>query len=59
MSIEEAALLAAWTILLVLCGALAPRFRRSEALERPEPQPLLFDPLCLDLDGPVIDLEPA
>ena len=59
MSLEEAAILAAWMLLLVLCAALAPHFRRAGALDRPDHQPLLFDPRGLDCDGPVIDMEPA
>ncbi len=59
MSIEESAMLAAWVILFVVLVAVAPRFRGSFRLPRPEPQPLLLDPLGFDFDGPVIDLEPA
>ena len=59
MSIEDSAMLAAWAILFLVMVAVAPRFRGAFRLARPEPQPLLLDPLGLDFDGPVIDLEPA
>ena len=59
MSIEDAALIAAWAILLIVLVAVAPRFGGAFRLHRPEPQPLRLDPLSFDLDGPVIDMEPA
>ena len=59
MSIEDAALVVAWAILLVVIVAVAPRFGGVFRLSRPEPQPLRLDPLGFDFDGPVIDLEPA
>lgn len=59
MSIEDAAMLAAWAILLIVLLAVAPRFSGVFRLARPQPQPLLLDPLSFDFDGPMIDLEPA
>ena len=59
MSIEDSAMLAAWAILFVVMVAVAPRFRGSFRLARPEPQPLLLDPPGFEFDGPVIDLELA
>lgn len=59
MSMEDLAMLAAWAILFVVMVAVVPRFQASFRLARPEPQPLLLDPLGFDFDGPVIDLEPA
>lgn len=59
MSIEDFAMLAAWAILFVVMVAVVPRVRVSFRLARPEPQPLLLDPLGFDFDGPIIDLEPA
>lgn len=59
MSIEDSAMLAAWAVLFVVTMAVAPRFRGSFRLVRPDPQPILLDPLSFDFDGPVIDMEPA
>jgi hypothetical protein len=59
MSFEDAVILAACSLLLAMGIAFLPRPRRGELLERPESQLLEFDPLVLDGDGPVLDLEPA
>ena len=59
MSIEDFAMLGAWAILFVVMVAVVPRFQMSVRLARPEPQPLLLDPLGFDFDGPMIDLEPV
>ena len=59
MSMDDAAIVAAWAILLLMIIAVAPRVRFALRLDRPVPQPLRLDPLDFDLDGPVIDLEPA
>lgn len=59
MSFEDAAVLAAFSVLFAVVIAMLPRSRRGELLERPQPQLLEFDPLILDADGPVLDLEAA
>ncbi len=59
MSLEDVAIIAACTILFSMVIMLLPRARRGEPLERPQTQRLEFDPLMLDADGPVLDLEPA
>jgi hypothetical protein len=59
MSLEDVAIVATCTILFSLVIMLLPRARRGELLERPQVQRLEFDPLLLDADGPVLDLEPA
>jgi hypothetical protein len=59
MSFEDAAIIVACAILLTVGIMLLPRPRRGEPLERPQVQRLEFDPLLVDLDGPVLDLEPA
>jgi hypothetical protein len=43
----------------MVIGALATRLALAGRLRRPAGQPLQLDPLDYDLDGPVIDLEPA
>jgi hypothetical protein len=59
MSLEDVAIIAACTVLLTAAIMAIPRVRRGEPLERPQSQRLEFDPLLLDADGPVLDLEPA
>ncbi|MGH1592138.1 hypothetical protein ACRBEV_31840 [Methylobacterium phyllosphaerae] len=59
MTLHSAAILAVWSALLVVIGALTASLAFASRLERPVPQPLLLDPLDYDLDGPVIDLEAA
>jgi hypothetical protein len=59
MSFEDAAIIVACAILLTAGIMLLPRPRRGELLERPQVQRLEFDPLLVDSDGPVLDLEPA
>ena len=57
MTVDEAVVLAAGTLLAVLLAASRPR--RGVRLDRPAPQPLVLDALGFDSDGPVLDLEPA
>ncbi|QGY01159.1 hypothetical protein MMSR116_04010 [Methylobacterium mesophilicum SR1.6/6] len=59
MSIHSVAILAVWSALLVVIGALTAHAALPSRLRRPVPQPLLLDPLDYDRDGPVIDLEAA
>ena len=59
MSFHSAAIVSAWSGLLMVIGALATRLALAGRLRRPAGQPLQLDPLDYDLDGPVIDLEPA
>jgi hypothetical protein len=59
MSIHSAAILAAWSVLLVVIGALTAHMALVSRLRQPLPQPLRLDPMDYDRDGPVIDLEPA
>jgi hypothetical protein len=59
MSIHGAAILAFWSVLLVVIGALTARLPLASRLRRPVPQRLRLDPMYYDLDGPVIDLEAA
>lgn len=59
MSYEDAAILVAFTILFGLVIAMLPRGRKADLLERPKALVLEFDPLILDADGPVLDLEAA
>ena len=57
MSIHSLAILAVWSALLVVIGALTAHAALPSRLRRP--QPLRLDPIDYDRDGPVIDLEPA
>ncbi len=57
MSMHSAALVAIWSALLVVIGALTAHIALPSRLRRP--QPLQRDPLDYDRDGPVIDLEAA
>jgi hypothetical protein len=59
MSIHSAAILAAWSVLLVVIGALTAHMALVSRLRQPLPQSLRLDPMDYDRDGPVIDLEPA
>ena len=59
MSIHSAALVAIWSALLVVIGALTAHAALPSRLRRPVPQPLHLDPIDYDRDGPVIDLEAA
>ncbi|GJE37561.1 hypothetical protein [Methylobacterium persicinum] len=59
MSYEDAAILAVFTIVFAVVIALLPRGRKADLLERPQAHVLEFDPLILDADGPVLDLEAA
>lgn len=59
MSIHSAAILAVWSVLLVVIGALTAHVALVSRLRRPMAQPLRLDPIDYDRDGPVIDLEPA
>ena len=59
MSYDSAALLAIWSVLLMVTGALISRIRLAGHPDRPVPQPLRRDAVDYDLDGPVIDMEPA
>ncbi|AWV16368.1 hypothetical protein A3862_13350 [Methylobacterium sp. XJLW] len=59
MSFHSAAILAIWSVLLLVIGALIPRVVLASRTPRLVPQPLQLDPLDYDRDGPVIDLEPA
>ncbi len=59
MSIHSAAILAVWSALLVVIGALTAHVALPGHLRRPLRQPLRLDPLDHDRDGPVIDLEVA
>ena len=65
MSIHSLAIVAIWSALLVVIGALTAhaalpsRLRRPQPQPQPQPQPLRLDPIDYDRDGPVIDLEPA
>lgn len=59
MSFEDAAIVAACTIVFGLVIALLPRSRKPDLMERPSPQSLEFDPLSVDADGPVLDLKAA
>ncbi|GJE10756.1 hypothetical protein FOHLNKBM_1793 [Methylobacterium longum] len=59
MTIHSAAILAVWSVLLVVIGALTAHAALPSRLRRPAPQPLCLDPIDYDRDGPVIDLEPA
>ncbi len=59
MSMHSAAILAVWSALLVVIGALTAHIALPYRLRRPMQQPLQRDPLDYDRDGPVIDLEAA
>jgi hypothetical protein len=59
MSFEDVAIIVSCATLLFTGIMLIPRVRRGELLERPQAQRLEFDPLLVDSDGPVLDLEPA
>jgi hypothetical protein len=59
MSIHSAALVAIWSVLLVVIGALTAHVALPSRLRGPVPQPLRLDPVDYDFDGPVIDLEAA
>ncbi|GJD33269.1 hypothetical protein [Methylobacterium aerolatum] len=59
MSFEDAATVVACALVLACSLMLVPRARRGEPLERPQVQRLEFDPLLMDPDGPVLDLEAA
>ena len=59
MSFHSAAILAVWSVLLLVIGALIPRLLQASRTPRLVPQPLRLDPPDYDRDGPVIDLEPA
>ena len=59
MSYEDAAILAACTILFAFVIAMLPRGRKVVLLERPQAQLLEFDPLSVDADGPILDLKAA
>lgn len=59
MSIHGAALLAVWSALLVVIGALTAHVAIPGRFRQPRVQPLRLDPVDYDRDGPVIDLEPA
>lgn len=59
MSFEDAAILAAFTLVFAVVIAMLPRGRKSELMERPQVQVLKFDPLVVEADGPVLDLKPA
>ena len=59
MSIHSAAIVAVWSALLVVIGALTAHMALPSRLRRPVPQPLHLDPLDYDGDGPLIDLEAA
>lgn len=59
MSFHSAAILAVWSVLLLVIGALIPRIVLASRTPRVVPRPLQLDPLDYDRDGQVIDLEPA
>ena len=59
MSFHSAALLAVWSVMLMVIGGLISRIRLAGGPDRPVPQPLRLDSVDYDSDGPVIDLEPA
>jgi hypothetical protein len=59
MSVHSAAILAVWSVLLVVIGALTAYLALASRLRRPAAQPLRLDPTDYDLDGPVIDLKAA
>lgn len=61
MSVHSLAIVAIWSALLVVIGALTAHAALPSRLRRPQPQPqpLRLDPIDYDRDGPVIDLEPA
>ena len=59
MSFEDAAILAAFTLVFAVVIAMLPRSRKSDLMERPQVQVLEFDPLVVEADGPVLDLKPA
>jgi hypothetical protein len=59
MSIHSAAILAVWSVLLVVIGALTAHVALPSRLRRPMAQPLRLDPMDYEGDGPVIDLEAA
>lgn len=59
MSIHDAAIVAVWSVLLVVIGALTAHIALPSHLRRPAPKPLQRDSLDYDRDGPVIDLEAA
>lgn len=58
MALDDILLLAAWTILFVIMLATLPRLLPQRRLDRPKPLPLEYDD-AFDVDGPVIDMEPA
>jgi hypothetical protein len=59
MSIHSLAIVAIWSALLVVIGALTAHAALPSRLRRPQPQPLRLDAIDYDRDGPVIDLEAA
>ncbi|MWV20964.1 hypothetical protein FVE89_02885 [Methylobacterium sp. 2A] len=59
MSMHSAGIVAVWSALLVVIGALTAHIALPSRLRRPEPRALQCDPLDYDRDGPVIDLEAA
>lgn len=59
MSMHSAAIIATWSALLVVIGALTAHIALPSRLRRPAPQALQRDGLDYDRDGPVIDLEAA
>jgi hypothetical protein len=59
MSMHSAAILAIWSALLVVIGALTAHIALPSRLRRPMPRRLRPEPLDYDRDGPVIDLEAA
>ncbi len=59
MSFEDAAIVAAFTVVFAVVIAMLPRSRKVDLMDRPQVQVLEFDPLLVDSDGPVLDLRPA
>lgn len=59
MSYEDAAIVAAFTVLFAVVIAMLPRSRKGDLMERPQVQVIEFDPLLVEADGPVLDLKPA
>lgn len=59
MSSHSAAILAVWSVLLVVIGALTAHIALMSRLRQTVRQPVRRDALDYDRDGPVIDLEAA